>query len=156
MLANTTSTSTSTAASTPVFALAQFALLQQEVVPVDTVLGLSGWTISGIQSHFVGESPVVTFVNAYITGSLGTVVSSIQQALSKTSLSTASSQTASSSPTVNVAYKAGIGNYLTNASGWTLYYFLKDVQNNGTSACYGTLQRSGLRSTRATSWYRRG
>jgi predicted lipoprotein with Yx(FWY)xxD motif len=39
--------------------------------------------------------------------------------------------------TVGVAYKAPIGAYMTNGSGWTLYLYTKDVPNNGTSACYG-------------------
>ena len=40
--------------------------------------------------------------------------------------------------TIGVAYKAPIGLYMTNSSGFTLYLYTKDVPNNGTSACYGT------------------
>ena len=38
---------------------------------------------------------------------------------------------------IGVSYKSPIGAYLTNSTGWTLYIYLKDVPNNGTSACYG-------------------
>ncbi len=39
--------------------------------------------------------------------------------------------------TVLIAYKEGIGYYLTDAKGRTLYYFAKDVPGSGKSACYG-------------------
>lgn len=51
----------------------------------------------------------------------------------------ASTQTMTASParyTVNLAYKAGIGFYLTNASGFALYFRASDP-GNGTSTCYG-------------------
>jgi predicted lipoprotein with Yx(FWY)xxD motif len=38
---------------------------------------------------------------------------------------------------IGVSYKSTIGAYLTNGTGWTLYIFLKDTPNNGTSACNG-------------------
>jgi predicted lipoprotein with Yx(FWY)xxD motif len=37
--------------------------------------------------------------------------------------------------TVNIAYKQGIGFYLTNGTGFTLYFLSRDVPNSGTSAC---------------------
>jgi len=36
---------------------------------------------------------------------------------------------------VNVASKSGLGSYLVNGTGFTLYTFMRDVQNSGTSAC---------------------
>ncbi|MGA2784357.1 MAG: hypothetical protein ABSF09_06640 [Candidatus Bathyarchaeia archaeon] len=36
---------------------------------------------------------------------------------------------------VNVANKVTIGSYLTNATGWTLYTFARDIPTNGTSRC---------------------
>jgi predicted lipoprotein with Yx(FWY)xxD motif len=38
---------------------------------------------------------------------------------------------------VNVANKPNIGSYLTNATGWTLYTFARDIPTNGTSRCTG-------------------
>ena len=46
-------------------------------------------------------------------------------------------QTSSSQYSVNIATKTGIGSYLTNATGFTLYTFSRDTQNSGTSACTG-------------------
>ena len=41
----------------------------------------------------------------------------------------------SSQYSVNIATKSGLGSYLTNATGFTLYTFSRDTQNSGTSAC---------------------
>jgi len=38
---------------------------------------------------------------------------------------------------VGIAYKSGMGFYLTDSSGMTLYYRTKDIQSNGTSTCTG-------------------
>lgn len=46
-------------------------------------------------------------------------------------------QMGSSQYSVNVATKSGLGSYLTNATGFTLYTFRVDTQNSGTSACTG-------------------
>ena len=43
----------------------------------------------------------------------------------------------SSQYSVNIATKSGLGSYLTNATGFTLYTFSRDTQNGGTSACTG-------------------
>ena len=38
--------------------------------------------------------------------------------------------------TVNVSSNASLGMHLVNATGFTLYYFTKDAQGKGMSACY--------------------
>jgi predicted lipoprotein with Yx(FWY)xxD motif len=38
---------------------------------------------------------------------------------------------------VNIANNTTVGSYLTNETGFTLYYFLNDSPGNGTSACSG-------------------
>lgn len=38
---------------------------------------------------------------------------------------------------VNIAYSGSVGNYLTNGSGFTLYYRTTDFPSNGTSTCKG-------------------
>jgi predicted lipoprotein with Yx(FWY)xxD motif len=58
--------------------------------------------------------------------------------LTTPSHATGATSTTSGSPTVSIAYKAGIGNYLVNGSGFTLYYRTTDIQSNGTSTCSGT------------------
>jgi predicted lipoprotein with Yx(FWY)xxD motif len=39
--------------------------------------------------------------------------------------------------TVKVSYDPNLGQFLVNGDGYTLYYFLKDTPNAGTSACTG-------------------
>jgi predicted lipoprotein with Yx(FWY)xxD motif/plastocyanin len=119
-----------------VFVVAEFSLLQPEVVPVQNVLTQTGWTIAAVHNHFVGENPRIIFLHAYVAGDFNSVVSSIKQALSKTSVPM--NNTPYQAPTVNLASKAEIGNYLVNGSGFTLYRFLKDTPGNGTSVCNGT------------------
>ena len=48
-----------------------------------------------------------------------------------------STTTAGGGYSVNIAYKAGIGYYLTNGTGFTLYMFSADTPGNGSSACSG-------------------
>ena len=43
---------------------------------------------------------------------------------------------------VNIANKPGIGSYLTNGTGWTLYTFARDIPTNGTSRCMGVCVRN--------------
>jgi len=45
---------------------------------------------------------------------------------------------ASGVQSVGIAYKSGIGFYLVNGSGMTLYYRTTDIQSNGTSTCTGS------------------
>jgi predicted lipoprotein with Yx(FWY)xxD motif len=42
-----------------------------------------------------------------------------------------------SSASVSIAYKPGVGFYLVNATGFTIYFRTSDVQTNGTSTCTG-------------------
>jgi len=44
---------------------------------------------------------------------------------------------ASGAQSVGIAYKSGIGFYLVNGSGTTLYYRTTDIPSNGTSTCTG-------------------
>lgn len=52
---------------------------------------------------------------------------------------TTANTNSSKSYTVNVAYNSSLGgNYLTNATGWTLYIFSSDKPNSSNSSCYGS------------------
>jgi predicted lipoprotein with Yx(FWY)xxD motif len=44
--------------------------------------------------------------------------------------------------TVNIANMPGIGSYLTNGTGWTLYTFARDIPTNATSRCMGMCVRN--------------
>ena len=46
-------------------------------------------------------------------------------------------QMGSSQYSVNIATKPGLGSYLTNATGFSLYTFWPDIPSNGTSKCTG-------------------
>jgi len=54
-----------------------------------------------------------------------------------TSTTTVSSATFEAQ-SAGIAYKSGIGFYLVNGSGMTLYYRTTDIQSNGTSTCTGS------------------
>jgi predicted lipoprotein with Yx(FWY)xxD motif len=67
-----------------------------------------------------------------VTGSSASFYHSVTLALN-----VAVSTMPSSMNSVNIANKPGIGSYLTNATGWTLYTFARDIPTNGTSRCTG-------------------
>jgi predicted lipoprotein with Yx(FWY)xxD motif len=43
---------------------------------------------------------------------------------------------------VNIANRPGLGSYLTNGTGWTLYTFARDIPANVTSRCMGPCVRN--------------
>jgi predicted lipoprotein with Yx(FWY)xxD motif len=51
------------------------------------------------------------------------------------STTTGSSSSSGVQYTVNIAYKAGIGNYLTNGTGFALYYLSTDMPYTNSSTC---------------------
>jgi len=64
------------------------------------------------------------------------LTSSIGYALAHQNI-TAPTQMTSTAYSVNIGNKPGIGQYLTNATGWTLYIFARDIPTNVTSRCTG-------------------
>jgi plastocyanin/predicted lipoprotein with Yx(FWY)xxD motif len=83
---------------------------------------------------------VITIILAALTGYLVAYPSSSTHTTTATTTvtSTASPSATSSTPlAVNLVYKAGIGFYLTNASGYTLYFRTTDP-GNGSSTCTGS------------------
>src|SRR5439155_17392937 len=61
----------------------------------------------------------------------------VTNTITQTTTSTVSSVSATAPFTVKLAYKEGVGFYMTNASGWTLYLRKGDNQTAGTSSCTG-------------------
>jgi predicted lipoprotein with Yx(FWY)xxD motif len=53
----------------------------------------------------------------------------------KTTVVSTTTQMVGAAYTVNVAYKSGIGFYLTNGSGFTLYFRSTDTPNSGNTTC---------------------
>lgn len=115
--------------------------------------------IFGAATGYLLANPVTvahTFTTTQLTTSTLTTTS-ILPAVTSTSVETVTAQaqtvvrtlnfTATSTVTstmmvtsgfsVNIAYKPGIGFYLTNDSGFTLYFRTADIQSNGTSLCTG-------------------
>lgn len=83
----------------------------------------------------------LTVIFAASTGYFLTYPNTMTQTITQTETQTLSTTmvTSVSSPlySVNIAYKPGIGFYLTNATGWTLYFLKTDITSNGTSTCTG-------------------
>ncbi len=90
---------------------------------------------------------VLAVILAASTGYLLASPNTITQTQTVTQTSTLSITTSSASNTavhagsiantVNIAYKASLGFYLVNGSGFTLYLYTKDTPNSGLSTCYG-------------------
>lgn len=84
---------------------------------------------------------VLTVVFAASTGYLFTnpvtTTETISQTESQTLTSTFVSSYSSPLYSVNIAYTPTIGFYLTNGTGWTLYFLKTDIPSNGTSTCTG-------------------
>ncbi len=78
---------------------------------------------------------VLTVIFAASTGYFLAYPNTITQ--TRTQSLTLTSTVSSPLYSVNIAYKQGIGFYLTNSSGWTLYFRTSDIQSNGTSRCTG-------------------
>ena len=79
---------------------------------------------------------------AVTSTSVGTVTATQVQTAFRTQNFTATTTTTSTAMvtsgfSVNIAYKPGIGFYLTNGSGMTLYFRTTDVHSTGTSTCTG-------------------
>lgn len=81
----------------------------------------------------------LTVIFAASTGYLLANPNTMTQTVTQTVTLNATAVSTVNSPlySVNLAYKNGIGSYLTNATGWTLYFLKTDNPSNGTSTCTG-------------------
>ena len=84
-----------------------------------------------VSAVFIALTVILAATTGYLLANPTTTTQTETQTLSSTMMI--------SSPlySVNIAYKPGIGFYLTNASGWTLYLLRSDNPKNGTSTCTG-------------------
>ncbi len=90
----------------------------------------SSWSpMPQVKTKLKVASAVLVVLTAVVAVSAGYTIAS--------SSTVAYAQTSSPQYSVNIASKQGIGTYLTNATGFTLYTFSRDTQNGGTSACTG-------------------
>ena len=85
-----------------------------------------------------GNGSGYTYTKTVVSTSVSTVMSGSVSTLVITSTETTTATGAGSGGySVGIAYKPGIGYYLADGSGMTLYYRTKDIQSNGTSTCTG-------------------
>ncbi len=102
--------------------------------PVAAVLAVMTVIFAGAAGYFA-TNPTTVVSTQVVTSTQPGAVSTVTNVVTQTATSTVSSTT---SPfTVKLAYKLGVGFYMTNASGSTLYLFKRDNQTAGTSACTG-------------------
>jgi len=77
-----------------------------------------------------GAFIILTLVFGAATGYL------LANPTTSTTTTTVTTSGTAPTPTISVSYKEGIGLYLVNASGFTLYLRTSDIQSNMTSKCY--------------------
>jgi len=105
---------------------------------------MSRAAISAALAVFVVLTVVLGASTAYLLASpmgqthttTSTLVSVSTSTLTETTTSVSVS-VSGSGYTVGIAYKAGIGFYLVDSSGMTLYFRTADIHSNGTSTCVG-------------------
>ena len=127
-LAANPSTSTSTIIST------QVSLSPTTVT--STVVSTSAHTVTSTQTVVSTQVSTSTSTITSPTTVTSTVVSTTTTPTTVTSTVTASG---SPSYSVGVGYKSGIGFYLVNGTGFTLYFRTTDKPYNGTSTCTSTV-----------------
>jgi predicted lipoprotein with Yx(FWY)xxD motif len=88
---------------------------------------------AGAAGYFATNPTTVTTTSVVTSNQLSTVTSVVTQ----TTTSTVSSVSTTAPVTIKIAYKLGVGFYMTNASGWTLYLRKTDNQSAGSSSCTG-------------------
>lgn len=86
---------------------------------------------------FIVLTVVFAASTGYLTANPVTTTQTINQIESQTLTSTVISSFSSPLYSVNIAYTPAIGFYLTNGTGWTLYFLKTDIPSNGTSTCTG-------------------
>ena len=91
-----------------------------------------------VATIFIALTLVLGASTAYLATAAGGGSSTFTLTTVSTSILTTTVAGAPSPATsVGIAYKSGIGFYLVNGSGMTLYYRTTDIQSNGTSTCDG-------------------
>jgi len=98
--------------------------------PVAAVFGVLTVIFAGAAGYFA-TNPATVVSTQVVTRPAVTVTNTM------TTTSTVSSVGASTPFTVNLVYKEGVGFYMSNATGWTLYLRKSDNQTAGTSSCTG-------------------
>jgi len=92
-----------------------------------------------IATAFIVLTLVFGATTGYLLATQGRSTSTTTFTTTAISTNTATvTSAASGAQSVGIAYRSGIGFYLVNGSGMTLYYRTADIQSNGTSTCTGS------------------
>ena len=114
------------------------------------VIAAGGYYFATSYSHATKSAITYTTTTAqqYTTSAAASTVASTTVAAGGSSTtanattSVAATNTVNSSTsasfTVQIMSSSSVGNYLANASGFTLYYYNKDTPNSGVSECYAS------------------
>jgi len=94
-------------------------------------------TYKSVAALFIFLTIILAASTAYFFTNPTTVTQTATQTQVQTVNTTVVTTVSSPLYSVNIAYRQGIGFYLTNATGWTLYFLKTDVPGNGTSTCTG-------------------
>ena len=86
---------------------------------------------------FIVLTVIFATYSGYLLANPVTTTQTMTQTENQTLTSTMVTSVSSPLYSLNVGYAPSVGFYLTNASGWTLYYLKTDKPNNGTSTCLG-------------------
>ncbi len=90
-----------------------------------------------LSALFIVLTVIFAASTAFFVNHPTTVTQTVNQTETQTLSTTVMSSVSFPLYSVNIVYKQGIGFYLTNATGWTLYLLKTDTPGNGTSTCTG-------------------
>jgi len=94
--------------------------------------------LRAVSAIFIVLTVILAASTAYLATSPVT-----KTVVSTTTVVSTAAATAAPGYTVNIAYKSGIGFYLTNATGYTLYFRSTDTPNSGQTTCTsGTCEKN--------------
>lgn len=93
--------------------------------------------VTAVAAGYFATNPTTVVSTQVVTSTLPGSVTTSTQVSTVTNVVTQTATSTAPPSTVKLAYKQGVGFYMTNATGWTLYLFKRDNQTAGTSACTG-------------------
>ena len=118
------------------------------VIAVVVIVVIAGVAVGLMMSSSSTKSSItttpITTVAPSSTSTTSTSISTtttipLTTSTSTSSTSSSSSTTTAAAPSIEIlnGTSNSNGQYLANATGWTLYIFTNDTQNSGNSSCYG-------------------
>jgi hypothetical protein len=84
--ATTSSSNSTTTASEQVYVMGDFALLENEMNDVLSVVKENAWTVTGIHNHMINETPKTTFMHWETQGNINEIADQANEAFNETSI----------------------------------------------------------------------